>query len=283
MRFPARRRYLLPGFFFCRFSMKLFDRVFYYPDRRKRTTPAEAGLAFEDVSLRAADGTALHAWLLPSRTAESRGTVLHLHGNAANITGHWPFIGWLPAAGYHVLALDYRGYGRSEGTPTREGTLLDAEAALDYLRDRPEVDPRRIFIFGQSIGGAIASVLAARRNGQLAGVIIDSAFTSYREIARYHILRNPMMLLMAWWFPFGVDHTYDPIEQITAINPTPILIMHGKADRIIPWQMSKRLYNTATGPKELWLIEDMDHLEAWELIPEEAGSRFVAFCKRALA
>lgn len=263
--------------------MELFDRVFYYPDRRQRTKPSASGVAFEDVFFHSADGVRLHGWYLPSRFPDARGTILHLHGNAANVTGHWPFIGWLPASGYNVLTIDYRGFGQSEGTPTREGTILDAEAALDYLRGRSDVSAGRIFSFGQSIGGAIAIVLASRRRGHLAGVVIDSAFTSYRQIARYHILRNPVMLLVAWWFPFGVESTFDPIEHVAEISPTPILFMHGKTDRIIPWEMSQRLYEAAAEPKTLWLIDNMDHMEAWEQMPEEAGRRFVDFCVRARA
>lgn len=256
------------------------ERVFYYPDQRDRGSPADEGLAFEDVSLAAADGVKLHGWFLPAvgGAGAARATVLHLHGNAANVTGHFPFVSWMPASGFNVFTIDYRGYGRSEGSVSREGTILDARAALDYLRGRSEVDAKRIVLFGQSIGGAIGMALAAERRSELAAVVIDSAFTDYREIARHHVLHNPVMLLVAWWFPFGIAKGHDPVACVGRISPTPILIMHGKADRIVPTSMGQRLFDAAGEPKELWLVEGMDHMEVWEGRREEAIGRFTVFC-----
>lgn len=130
-------------------SLSMFgcERVFYYPDQRDRGSPSDDGLAFEDVHFTTSDGLRLHGWFLPAQPGKipsPRGTVLHLHGNAANITGHFPFVSWMPAAGFNVLTIDYRGYGRSEGTVSREGTIRDARAALDYLRGRADVDAKRI-------------------------------------------------------------------------------------------------------------------------------------------
>lgn len=262
--------------------MPFFEHFFYYPDSRDRGSPADEHVAYEDVTFTTSDGVSLHGWFLPAATRPAKGTVLHLHGNAANITGHWPFVGWLPAAGYNVLTFDYRGFGRSSGKITRDGTVLDAEAALDYLRTRPDVDGSRIVLFGQSIGATIASVIASRRRGQIAAVVMDSAFTSYRDIAAHHIYRNPAMLLIAWWFPFGVSKSLDAIDHVPLISPTPILFMHGKADRIVPTAMSQKLYIAAKDPKELWLIDGMDHMQVWEENLKEAGLRFNTFVQLAM-
>lgn len=266
-------------------SLSMFgcERVFYYPDQRDRGSPSDDGLAFEDVHFTTSDGLRLHGWFLPAQPGKipsPRGTVLHLHGNAANITGHFPFVSWMPAAGFNVLTIDYRGYGRSEGTVSREGTIRDARAALDYLRGRADVDAKRIILFGQSIGGAISIALAAERRDDLAAVVLDSPFTGYREIARHHILRNPVMLMVAWWFPFGIEKGHDPIECIGRISPTPILIIHGSDDRIVPPSMGRRLFDAAGDPKELWQIDATDHMEVWDTHREEAIARFLAFVDR---
>ncbi len=259
-----------------------FDRVFYYPDRRRRGTPADEGLAFEEVHFRASDGVPLHGWYLPP-ASPSRGTVLHIHGNAANITGHYPFVGWLPAAGYGVLTFDYRGFGQSAGRVTREGTILDALSALDYLRNRKDVDPRRIVLFGQSIGAVVASVVAAERRGQVAGVIMESAFTGYRAIAAHHIWRNPLFFALAWWFPYGLDRQYDAIDYVARISPAALLLVHGKSDRITPWQMSRELFEAAREPKEAWFVDGVDHMDVWEQLPDVARRRFLAFCEKSLS
>lgn len=272
----------ISGFAVLSLSMFGCERVFYYPDQHDRGSPSDEGLAFEDVHFTASDGVRLHGWFLPATGGTARATVLHLHGNAANITGHFPFVSWMPATGFNVFTVDYRGYGRSEGRVSREGTIRDARAALDYLQTRRDIDAKRIILFGQSIGGAISIALAAERRGELAAVVLDSPFTDYREIARHHILRNPVMLLIAWWFPFGIEKGHDPIDCIGRISPTPILIMHGKDDRIVPPSMGRRLFDAASEPKELWQVDATDHMEVWDTHREEAIAKFIEFCNRAL-
>lgn len=263
--------------------MRLFDRPFYYPDRKDRGSPADHSLAYEDVFFHGAGGVRLHGWFLPAAgKGPAPATVLHLHGNAANITGHYEFVRWLPEAGYNVLTFDYQGYGRSAGRVTREGTIRDAHAALDYLRGRPEVDADRIVIFGQSIGGTVAAVVAVERKDQIQAVVIDSAFSGYRAIARHHVMRNPLLTVLAWWYPFGVSLGWDAIDFVGRIAPVPVMFMHGTEDRIVPWEMSRSLYEAATEPKELWLIDGMDHTEVWEAEPEAARGRLLDFYERAL-
>ncbi|HKQ47411.1 MAG TPA: alpha/beta hydrolase [Phycisphaerae bacterium] len=258
------------------------DRVFYYPDQRVRCSPADHELRFEDVYFETDDGVRLHGWFLPSRGGKAKGTVLHIHGNAANVTGHLDFVYWLPDAGYSVLTFDYRGYGRSGGRISREGSLKDAAAALDFLRARPEVDPERIVLFGQSIGGAISIAMAAERPGQLRAVALDSTFTGYREIVSHHIRHNPALLFLAWWFPWTIPLGHDPIDRVGQLAPTPILIMHGRRDRIAPWPMAQRLYDASGQPRELWLIDDMDHMQVWFEQPEESRRRLLDFYTRSL-
>lgn len=121
------------------------DRLFYHPDSTIYYTPAQLNLRHEDVRFVARDGVRLHGWWLPALTPRPLGTIVHFHGNAANISNHILAAYWLPAAGYHVFMFDYRGYGQSEGSPTRRGTIADGHAALDYVLSRPEVDRERLY------------------------------------------------------------------------------------------------------------------------------------------
>lgn len=258
------------------------DRPFYYPDARIRGTPADHDLAFEEVYFHSADGVRLHGWFLPAR-GDARGTVIHLHGNAANLTGHYEFVRWLPEEGYHLFVFDYRGYGRSGGSITREGSILDAEAALDYVRSRPEVDSERVFALGQSLGGSVAIVLAARRPGQLRGVVVEGAFTSYRDVARYHVMNHAVTVVLAWWYPLMLGRAFDPIDHVAAVSPTPILFVHGALDRVVPARMGRELFDAAKEPKEIWVVEGMDHYQMWEELAEESRRRVVEFFGRASA
>ena len=120
--------------------------MFFYPDSATYTTPAQLGVRAEDVQIVTADGSRLHGWFLPA-VGNANGTVLHLHGNAANVSNHLPLVSWLPARGYNVLMVDYRGFGRSQGKPSLDGIVDDAAAAVAYLRTRPLTRMCRSSIF----------------------------------------------------------------------------------------------------------------------------------------
>ena len=132
------------------------SRMFYYPDKQIYETPSQP---FEEIQFASADGTRLHGWWIPA-TIPVKGTVVYLHGNAANITGHYCQIEWLPASGYNVFLFDYRGYGKSEGQPSRRGVYADCVAAMDYAAKRAD----RLFASGQSLGGANAMAVLGRND-----------------------------------------------------------------------------------------------------------------------
>lgn len=260
--------------------MALTDGFFYYPNRTEYEHPSDRGLKCDDVSIRTPDGLRLHAWFFPA-AGGAVGTVLHLHGNAGNLTGHFQHVAWLPAAGWNVLCFDYRGYGRSEGRISRQGSITDANAALDWLLARSDVHPDRIVAFGQSLGGAIGIVLTAQRP-EIRGLATDGAFDHYRRIARWHILRNPVLLVLAWWVPLLMSRDLNPIDCVASIAPRPVLFMHGTADTVCPVAMSRRLYAAAGEPRELWLIEGVNHYQAMQEMPEQTHPRLLTFFERCV-
>jgi uncharacterized protein len=232
------------------------ERMFFYPDAATYTTPAQQGVRAEDVFI-TADGLRLHGWFLPA-TGEAKGTVLHLHGNAANVSNHLPLVAWLPARGYQVLMLDYRGFGRSEGRPTLDGIVTDALAALEYLRTRPDVDATRLIVFGQSIGGATALRMLARDAQGVRLGVIEAAFASYRGIARDAAAGGPLSpvaALAAGMLPAG---DRDPLTALAQID-VPLVFVHGKRDRVIPHAHSEALHAAARGSR-LWLVPNADHM-----------------------
>jgi uncharacterized protein len=208
------------------------ERMFFYPTAISYTTPAQLGVRADDVEIRTPDGLRLHGWFLPAHGA-AKGTVLHLHGNAANVSNHLPLVAWLPAHGYQVLMLDYRGFGRSEGRPTLDGIVTDALAALDYLRARPDVDSSRLIVFGQSIGGATALRMLARDAQGVRLGVIEAAFSSYRGIARDATAGGPLAPVAALAAGMLPADERDPLTALAQID-VPLVFVHGKRDRVIP-------------------------------------------------
>lgn len=234
------------------------EGMFFYPDRAVYASPDRLGVRAEDVTFRNADGMKLHGWFLPAG-GSAKGTVLHLHGNAANISNHLPLVSWLPAQGFHVLMFDYRGFGRSEGKPTLDGVVDDAHAALAYVRTRPEVDATRLVVFGQSLGGATALRLLARDAAGVRLAVIDSAFASYRGIARDVAsggLLAPVAGIAASVLP---PAERDPITALKSIR-VPLIFVHGKRDSVVPSRYSEELHAAAGEPRQLWLVPGADHM-----------------------
>lgn len=256
--------------------------VFFQPYRGHVQTPKNLGLAYEDVNFQAGDGTPLHAWFLPAE-GKVQGTILFLHGNAENISTHIMSVRWLPAKGFNVFLLDYRGYGASGGVATLPGVQDDMDAALRHLLARNDVDPDRVVVLGQSLGGAIAiyNVAHSPYRRHIRALAVESAFASYREIAREKLaafwLTWPLQYPLSW----TVSDAYSPADAVADISPIPLLIIHGDQDPIVPLKHGQRLYELAREPKQLWLVPRGGHIQAFQ--SQIYRDRFVAYLTKALS
>jgi hypothetical protein len=240
------------------------NQMFYYPDRNRYSTPADNGLRFEEVTFASQDGTKLSGWFIPA-VGTAQGTVLHLHGNAENMTSHFGFVNWLPAAGFNLMVFDYRGYGQSAGRPQRAGVYADSCAALAYLSSRNDIDPARLLVFGQSLGAAqaIAVVGGGVRQGVRA-VVAESSFYSYRSIVRDSIGKIPLFSFFKT--PLAhilINDDLSPVDYVGKIAPIPLLLIHGTKDEIIPFRHAELLLARAGEPKTLWRIEGGTHTAAF--------------------
>jgi fermentation-respiration switch protein FrsA (DUF1100 family) len=258
------------------FALNACTHVFFQPHKVIVSTPGLYGIDYQPVELQAADGTNLFAWFMPAR-GEAQGTVLYLHGNAENISAHFANVAWMPAAGFNVLALDYRGYGGSEGTPSLEGVQLDIDAAMRALLERPDVDPDQIIVFGQSLGGALAIHYVAHSayRNNIRAVIADSAFADYRLVAKEKLAGLFITWLLQWLPDYTVDNNYSPRASVAALSPIPLLLIHGERDGIVPPHHSQLLFETAQEPKDLWSIPDSGHIQALRSAP--VRKRLTAF------
>jgi len=237
--------------------------VFFQPSSTIYETPGQYGIDYQPVEFKASDGTALFAWFLPAR-GEPKATILYLHGNGANISAHFSNVAWMPAAGFNVLAIDYRGYGGSEGKPTLPGVQLDIDAAMRVLLARPDVNHDRIIVFGQSLGGALAIHYVAHSayKSHIKALVVDSSFADYRQVAQEKLADLFITWPLQWLPTFTVNNDYSPIASVAALSPIPLLLIHGERDGIVALHHSQELFEAAQEPKALWTIEDAGHIGA---------------------
>lgn len=230
----------------------------YQPSRTWEATGAELKRPWEEVWLRSRDGVELSAWYFPAAAdAAFRDlTVVVSHGNAGNISHRLFLYRLLLDLGVNVLAYDYRGFGRSAGRPTESGTYLDGEAAIDWLKARGVAEDR-IVVYGESLGGGIASELARRRPG-LHGLIVSSSFTSIPDLGVELFPFLPVRLLSTI--------TYGTRAKLPEIR-VPVLILHSRADTLIGFRHAEANFAAAREPRFLREISG-DHNDQPTIDPE---------------
>ena len=239
-------------------STYLWARQAYYifrPERIIATTPAEYQLPFEDVYIRVNDGDnqgeRIHAWLIPAEYPGDR-CLLYLHGSALNIGANISHARRFQRLGFSVLLVSYRGYGKSDGAFPSEATVYsDARAAWRYLTKQKGIDSASIFIYGHSLGGAVAIELAMG-HPTASGLILEATFTSIADLAR----EMPKYR----FFPLDliVHQRFDSINKVGRLQ-VPVLYLHGTTDRLVPPEMSRKLYQQTASAKQLKFINGGGH------------------------
>lgn len=210
--------------------------------RGRRAGDGDDGLGGAEIHLRTADGLRLHGRYFghPAPAA----TVLFCHGNSSTVHHCLDIAAMYRRLGHAVLLFDYRGYGRSAGRPTEEGTYLDVVAAWEYLRHEHGLAPCDIVVAGRSLGAAIAARLAAQHTPR--ALVLESAFTSMPEVAARRYPWLPVRRLMRYRYPV--------LEYIPRLR-CPLLIVHSREDEMVPFAHAQRLYALAPGPKQLLEID----------------------------
>jgi len=218
------------------------DELVYHPRRALGATPRDVGLVYQDVTLTTADAVPLHGWFVPAERA--RATLIYFHGNAGNISARVESIKTFHALGVNVFILDYRGYGRSGGEPSEQGTYRDADAAWRYVTETRGLAPRTIVVYGRSLGGGPASYLAARERP--AGLILEAAFTSVPDVGSR---------LYPWLPVHWLARIHYPVQENLARVQVPVLIVHSRADQLVPFAQAERNFAAAHEPKLLLEID----------------------------
>jgi uncharacterized protein len=224
------------------------NRLIFFPPRYPQgfVAPETCGLDPEEVWLKAADSVLLNAFFLAA--PQSSRALIWFHGNAENIGMGIERLGALARLDVNLLAVDYRGYGKSRGSPDEAGVYRDGEAAYRYLVETRGFDPKHLFIYGHSLGGAVAVEIASRH--PCAGLIVESSFTSLAEMAR-HVYHFPGVAFLP-------RSRFDSLTKIGRVR-APVLVIHGTEDSVVPFEMGRKLYEAARGPKSFYVIAGAGH------------------------
>ena len=242
---------------------------FFYPVKEIKYRPDTSICTYQEVNFKSSNDTLLTGWFIKPRSGKIIGTVLFFHGNGGNVGFQFYPLQKLAAAGFQSLVFDYEGYGNSHGKPSQENVLGDGLAALNYIRSREDVKGTKLILFGQSLGGHLAVVVAAQKQELITALIIEGAFTSHRDIAAY---TGKHYLSPGFFTRSIIPSKYDAIKVIAKIT-IPKLIIHSTEDRTCPFRMGKKLFDTAIAPKEFWEIKG-PHINCCKLYKDEFIKHF---------
>ncbi len=245
------------------------NRLIFFPPRYPEGFPPEKVIqleAVEDVWLSTRDGVKINAFY--HSNPASKQVILCFHGNAETIGYGLEHMRGMATLGTSILAVDYRGYGRSEGRPEEAGVYLDADAAYDYLTQKRNFRQQDIVIYGHSLGGAVAVNLASRR--PCGGLIVESSFTSVRAMAK-RMFSIPLIA-------YVVKSGFDSEERIREVH-APILIVHGTRDETVPYEMGEQLFRAAPEPKQFFRVEGAGHNDVMEV----GGGEYLTCLKNFVA
>ena len=240
------------------FTYFVSDYMIFFPPRSGYKDPREF------IRLTTADGESIFAYYLPNKNAKY--TLLVSHGNAEDIGYMIPFFQKMYGHGFSVFAYDYHGYGLSSGKPTERNTYLDVDAAYDYLTKVLHIAPENIISFGHSVGAAVALDLAARK--PVAAAILQGTFvTAFRVMTRVPLL------------PFD---KFDNLKKIGLLK-SPLLMIHGTADNIIPYWHGQKLYDEAKVSKQFYSVKNAGHNDIVMVAGEEYWDTIAGFIQQHLA
>ena len=260
-------RAILIGLLLAVLLLRVFeDRFIFFPEpfRPDDLTPEQAGVKVEDVFITTGDGVKIHAWWGQGEGATR--TILYFHGNAGNLSLRLPNIGWLQQLPANVLAVDYRGYGKSKGKPTEEGVYRDAEAAYDYLVNERKIPPEQIVVLGQSLGTTVAVDVASKR--QVSAVILEAGFPSAKRAAQ-----QAMGLPGLSWI---IRARFDSAAKLKTIR-APVLVAHCHGDSVMPYVLGEELYAAANSPKQFVTYPADCHEPLYTANPDHYAARLREF------
>jgi len=212
------------------------SKSIFFPEKSIDSTPAAAGLKFEQVEILSSDNLKLGGWFITH--PQSTKTILFFHGNAGNISNRLDKIALIHKIKANIFIINYRGYGNSQGKPSEKGIYLDGQAAYDYLVNQRSIKPQSIILYGESLGGTVAVDLASKQ--EVGGLILEGTFSSGKDIGHRLYPFLPKFIL---------PNLFDSLTKISNIS-APKLFMHSKEDAVVAFDLGKKLYDASPEPKK---------------------------------
>lgn len=248
--------------FFIFLTNSACNHLFYYPQKDVLYPPENLKIKYEPKEFISLDGTKLTGWFFPAVTGDAKnyklnknpkGTIIQFHGNAENMTSHYLSLVWLTREGYNLFTFDYRGYGKSEGEVTQQGTVEDGVSAI---REVLKAHKNGVLItWGQSLGGAVLQSslekLSEEEKNKVSLIILDSTFSSYKTVAASSLRKNAVTWLIS---PLAYVLISDKFAAAGFYqeNKTPVLIVHDELDNVVPYSNGEILNDKILGPKDFW-------------------------------
>jgi fermentation-respiration switch protein FrsA (DUF1100 family) len=229
---------------------------------QKNGQPVDLDYTIESVFFKSTNQNKLNGWLLRPKNVSPTMTLLHLHGNAGALINQYQAISPLLKNGFQIFVFDYSGFGFSEGEATRDNIYVDALSALDYLKSRQEVQNTKIIIYGQSIGGHLAAVIATEQQQKIDGLVIEGGFSSYKDIGGQKLPLLGRLL---------TKQGYSATNAIKNFHK-PLLIIHSTEDKTVPFFMGQKVFDNANLPKEFYEIKN-PHISGPKFYADEISSK----------
>ncbi|MCL2436346.1 MAG: alpha/beta hydrolase [Lentimicrobiaceae bacterium] len=222
------------------FQSKTFQPTFF----NTKNDTLKHDFTIESVVFKSENGNSLNGWFIKPKNFTPTITLLHFHGNAGFLLSQFQAVAPLLKYGFQIFVFDYSGFGFSEGKATRRNVLIDGNSALTYLKSRDDVKNTKLVIYGQSLGGHLSAVVAQQREAEIDGLVIEGAFSSHKDISAVKAGFLGRML---------VSEKYSAYKSIQTYKK-PLLVIHSTEDKIIPFKMGQKIYNSANEPKEFYEI-----------------------------
>lgn len=227
----------------------------------KNKDTVDFGYSIQSVIFKSSNGNKLNGWMLKPKNVNIIGTILHFHGSGGNLLYHHKAISPLTKFGFQIFTFDYSGFGYSEGKSTRVSIVEDAHSAFEYTINREDVKQTKIMLYGQSYGVHLATIVGIKQQREIEGMILEAGFSSHRDVAVYTIPVIGNIVKQ------GVS-TKNEIKKFKK----PVLIIHSKEDKKVPYYMGEKIFKNANEPKEFYEV-DKPHIEALQYYSEEISNK----------
>ena len=226
----------------------LVEKFIFFPTKEIFQTPKDYGIKFKEFKFPSGNGVKIVGWLI--ELGEDTPLLLFFHGNAGNIGDRSENLALLSRWGISSFIIDYQGYGKSEGKPGELACYQDARAGYQFLKEGLKIPKERIFLFGRSLGGAVAVDLAQEID--FPAVILESTFTSFSDLVARFV---PSLAR-------SLKNKFNSLEKISRLR-SPLLFIHGDMDEIVPYENGRKLFESAPQPKEFYTIRGAGHNDTY--------------------